>query len=101
MAAVTIVKILEKGWDGNRRRNRVVFTVASATTDSITPKQVGLHRIDAIRPTGRIGSWEGLTLVGASHASLNSTNDIIITYGSADADGALSAGNVEADFYGI
>lgn len=100
MAAVTVVAI-KRGWDGDRKRVRVVFTVASATTDSITPQSVGLHRIENIQPTGRIGTWENQTLVGCSHISLNSTNDIIICYGSADADAALSAGNVEADFYGI
>jgi hypothetical protein len=100
MAAVAIVAI-KRGWDGDRKRVRVVFTVANATTDAITPTAVGLHRIERITPTGRIGTWENQTLVGCSHISLNSTNDIIIAYDSTDADAALSSGNVEADFYGI
>jgi len=100
MAAVDVLAI-KKGWNGDIRRNRVVFTVASATTDSVTPGAVGLHRIFSIRPTGRIGDHDGQTLAGASHASWNATGDIVITYGSAAAGSALSSGNVEADFYGI
>ena len=100
MSAVAIVAV-KQGWGGDRKRNRVVFTVASATTDSITPQAVGLHIIENIQPTGRIGTWENQTIVGCSHISLNSTSDIIIAYDSADADAALSSGNVEADFYGI
>lgn len=100
MAAVDILAN-KKGWNGDIRRNRVVFTVASATTDSVTPAAVGLHQIYSIQPTGRIGAFDGLTLVGASHISWNAADNIIIAYDSTDADAALSSGNVEADFYGI
>jgi hypothetical protein len=100
MAAVAIVAN-RKGWAGDIRRNRVVFTVASATTDTITPAAVGLHRIFSIQPTGRIGAWDGNTIVGASHVSYNATGSVIIAYDSAAAGTPLAAGNVEADFYGI
>ena len=98
--AEIVVKSIRKGWAGDIRRNRVVYTVASATTDSCVPATVGLHRIYSIQPTGRIGSWDGQTLVAAGHVTLNATNSIIIGYAAAGG-AALSTGDVEADFYGI
>lgn len=98
MAAI-VVKSIRKGWNGDIRRNRVVFTVASATTDSVTPAQVGLAQIFSIQPTGRIGAWDGQTLVDAGAITLNKTNNIIIVY--PGNGGAISTGDVEADFYGI
>jgi len=99
MAAVT-VHFLEHGWAGDIKRNRAIVEIASATTDSVTAPQVGLKWIEAIEATGRIGSYDGHTLVGASHATLNKTSDILICYDGTDADAALSTGNVELYFYG-
>jgi hypothetical protein len=99
MAAVAVLHV-EHGWAGDRKRNRVQLTVASATTDSVTPNQVGLQEIEAVQATGRIGSYNGNTLVSCSHASLNKTGDVLICYTGADADAALSSGNVELYFYG-
>lgn len=98
MAAI-VIKSIRKGWNGDIRRNRVVFTCASATTDTVTPTQVGLHQIYSIHPTGRIGAFDGQTLTGGAAITWNATGNVIIVYPPNAA--AASSGDFEADFYGI
>jgi len=99
MAGIIAVKSVRKGWNGDIRRNRVVFTCSSATADTVTPNVVGLHKIYSIKPTGRIGAFDGQTLVACGSITWNATGDVIICYPGNGA--ALSAGDIEADFYGI
>ena len=97
MAAVAITDN-HKGWNGDIRRNRVSWTVASASTDSMTPASVGLNEIYAIVPTGRIGTFDGVALVAASNITWNKTSDIVIGYDVSSS--ALSSGNIEAFIFG-
>jgi len=90
-----------KGWNGDIRRNRCILNISSATTDALTPNMVGLGQIFSIVPTGRIGTVDGQTVVGATSVTWDSTGNIIIFYDLASATAALADGNVEVDIYGI
>ena len=103
MAAIAILKS-EKGWAGDRIRTRVIFTSASATTDTVTPHAVGMQHIDACVPTGRSGTVDALTVVAAGAISLTNgaggaATQVIIAY-IPTSTSAVSSGNYEVDFYG-
>lgn len=55
MAAATILAV-EQGWAGDRKRHRVALTLASTNADTVTPAAVGLKIIEAVLPTGAVGS---------------------------------------------
>jgi len=98
MAAVVILK-LEHGWAGDRNRNRVIYTAASATTDSLTPEAAGLSQIDAVVPTGRSGTLDGITVAAAGAVSYNPGTDVLISYIPTSTT-AASSGNYEVYVYG-
>jgi hypothetical protein len=118
MAAIAILS-QEKGWAGDRMRNRVIFTSASATTDTVTPVMVGMQHIDACVPTGRSGTivsqggstnptsypqGTSITVVAAGAISLaegagGTATQVIIAY-IPTSTSAVSSGNYEVDFYG-
>jgi predicted RecA/RadA family phage recombinase len=98
MAAAAILKV-EQGWAGDRVRNRVILTSASATTDTVTPAKVGLKQITAVVPTGRSGSIDGITVIAAGAADYVNSSGVIIVY-IPTSTSAVSSGNYEFDFYG-
>jgi hypothetical protein len=100
MAAVAITSV-RKGWAGDIRRNRVKFTSASATTDTLTPASVGLAQIFAVVPTGRSGTIEGTaSVIAASGIDYVVSSGVLIVY-IPTSTSAVSSGVYEADFYGI
>jgi hypothetical protein len=99
MAAAAILQV-RKGWAGDIRRNRVKFTSAHASTDTITPASVGLSQIFGVVPTGRSGSVDGVTCVAAGAIDYVPATGVTIVYVPTSTS-AVSSGNYEADFYGI
>ena len=55
MAAATILAV-DQQWAGDRKRVLVGLTLASTNADTVTPQVVGLKKIEAIVPTGAIGT---------------------------------------------
>ncbi len=103
MSAVTVLKV-EQEWAGDRRRHRVIFTSASATTDTVTPNAVGLQFIEAVVPTGRSGTIDGNTVVAAGAVDIaygagGAATQVIIVY-IPTSTSAVSSGNYEVYFYG-
>jgi len=96
MADWTVVSV-NKGWNGDIRRNRVVVTGTNA--DDLSPALVGLHRIDAVVPTGRSGTISGVTCVAGGAAAYDGTNLSVWT--AADSPAALSNSSAELLIYGV
>lgn len=97
MAAATIHGV-EQGWAGDRRRNRVILTLATTNADTVTPASVGLKVIEAIVPSYRSG--DNLTLNGEDVDSVVAitTLDYVNSTGVLNASGASK---FEAYFYGF
>jgi hypothetical protein len=96
MADWTVVSV-GKGWAGNVRRNTVVVTGTNA--DDLSPALVGLHRIDAVVPTGRSGTISGVTAVAAGAADYDGTN--LSLFSAAASPGAFSNSSAELYIYGV
>lgn len=98
MAAVAVLKV-EQGWAGDRNRNRVILTSASATTDTLAPVAIGFRQILSVVPTGRAGTINGNTVVAAGAANYNVDTNVLIVYIPTSTT-AVSSGNYEYDVYG-
>jgi hypothetical protein len=68
MAAATIVAV-EPGWAGDRKRNLVALTLGSTNADTVTPRSVGLQKIEAVVDAGiRTGT---INVQGETHTLTN------------------------------
>jgi hypothetical protein len=70
MAAATI-NAVEQGWAGDRKRHLVSLTVTTTNADTIAPAAVGLKVIEAIVPTGMVGTFKiaGKTCTFTDHGT--------------------------------
>lgn len=70
MAAATILAV-EQGWAGDRKRHLVGLTLGTTNADTISPNAIGLQKIEAITPTGAVGTLKiaGKTVTTTDHGT--------------------------------
>lgn len=83
MAAATVHSVVD-GWAGDSKRQRVILTAASTDSDTLAPVAVGLSVIEAIVPTGRIGTIPArqgteADVVAAVVTSYNTSSTLLCT----------------------
>ena len=83
MAAATVHSVVD-GWAGDIKRQRVILTAASTDSDTLAPVAVGLQAIEAIIPTGRIGTITSrngteASVVAGVVTSYNTSNTLLCT----------------------
>lgn len=95
MTAITVLGV-EQGWAGDRKRHLVAALIGTDST--VTPEQVGLHKIEAIEQncvrlgTVNVGSTS-VTLTNATVTASWGTTCVTFYTGTA-------AGNILLYFYG-
>lgn len=94
------VTVTKKGWAGDIRRNTVVVTGTNA--DTITAELCGLHRIQAVVPTGRAGTIAGVTAIGVAGASCGTTaTPALSLFTAATSPAAFANSSAELYVYGV